>query len=115
MEREKNANNVDDNNDEDDDDGNDRGMLIMLVSHRSFTIMLYKMSSMGLEDLLRKRWDYQYVMIKAYGRMRGNCLVPPDHPTLDAWSWTQRGYSVSFVDVGGSALLSTCSNPIITI
>lgn len=64
--------------------------LIMPVSHPSFTKLLDTMASGGMEELLKKRWDYQFAGLKAYKREHGDCFIPIDHPTLGSWTRIQR-------------------------
>jgi len=64
--------------------------LIMPVSHPSFTKLLDTMASGGMEELLKKRWDYQFAGLKAYKREHGDCFIPIDHPTLGLWTRIQR-------------------------
>lgn len=64
--------------------------LVLPVSHPSFAQLLDTLTSSGIDELLKKRWDYQFMGLKAFKREHGDCFVPIAHPTLGLWTRIQR-------------------------
>jgi len=67
----------------------ENGNLSIPVSHPSFMHIMDNFSSSGMEELLKKRWDYQLAGLKAFKREHGDCLIPVSHPTLGQWTRIQ--------------------------
>eukprot|EP00581_Thalassiosira_minuscula_P006111 CAMPEP_0183741448 /NCGR_PEP_ID=MMETSP0737-20130205/62142_1 /TAXON_ID=385413 /ORGANISM="Thalassiosira miniscula, Strain CCMP1093" /LENGTH=492 /DNA_ID=CAMNT_0025976777 /DNA_START=337 /DNA_END=1815 /DNA_ORIENTATION=+ len=63
----------------------ENGNLRIPVTHPSFVSIMDAFSSFGMEELLKKRWDYQLAGLKAFKREHGDCLIPATHPTLGKW------------------------------
>lgn len=59
--------------------------LTIPTSHSSFNDVIDKLGSLGLEEILKKRWENQYEALKIYEGENGNVLIPCDHPTLGKW------------------------------
>ena len=64
---------------------NTNSSLTIPTSHSSFNDVIDKLGSLGLEEILKKRWEHQYEALKAYEEENGNVLVPYDHLTLGKW------------------------------
>ena len=64
---------------------NTNSSLTIPTSHSLFNDVIDKLGSLGLEEILKKRWEHQYEALKAYEEENGNILVPCSHPTLGKW------------------------------
>ena len=67
----------------------ENGHLNIPLSHTIFTNMMDEFSSLGMEQMLDRRWDHQYADLEAFEREHDDCLVPVTHPTLGRWMRTQ--------------------------
>jgi len=66
-----------------------RGLRSVPVSHSSFNNVLDKLDTLGIEEMLKKRWDDQYNVVKSYKEEYGNCCIPTSHP-VSSWANTQQ-------------------------
>jgi len=66
-----------------------RGLRSVPVSHSSFNNVLDKLDTLGMEEMLKKRWDDQYNAVKSYKDEHDTCCIPTSHP-LSAWANAQQ-------------------------
>ncbi|KAL7536116.1 hypothetical protein ACHAWF_005368 [Thalassiosira exigua] len=66
------------------------GSLSIPVSHPSFLQIMDSLSSLGLDERLKERWDRGMAELRAFEKEHGHCAVPLAHPILGEWARTQR-------------------------
>eukprot|EP00574_Skeletonema_japonicum_P006645 CAMPEP_0201713680 /NCGR_PEP_ID=MMETSP0593-20130828/430_1 /ASSEMBLY_ACC=CAM_ASM_000672 /TAXON_ID=267983 /ORGANISM="Skeletonema japonicum, Strain CCMP2506" /LENGTH=508 /DNA_ID=CAMNT_0048202857 /DNA_START=84 /DNA_END=1610 /DNA_ORIENTATION=- len=66
------------------------GSLAIPSSHPTLVRIMDSITNTTLEALTAKRWEDQLLALTAYKQRYGTCAVPPNHPTLGAWTAEQR-------------------------
>eukprot|EP00585_Thalassiosira_rotula_P003237 CAMPEP_0196136684 /NCGR_PEP_ID=MMETSP0910-20130528/4909_1 /TAXON_ID=49265 /ORGANISM="Thalassiosira rotula, Strain GSO102" /LENGTH=712 /DNA_ID=CAMNT_0041397011 /DNA_START=3 /DNA_END=2141 /DNA_ORIENTATION=- len=70
----------------------DNNSLTISISHPTFISIMDNFSAVGMEELLKKRWENQFNSLKDFTKKHGDCNVPLEHPTLGEWVRIQRGH-----------------------
>jgi len=70
----------------------DNNSLTISISHPTFISIMDNFSAVGMEELLKKRWENQFDSLKDFTKKHGDCNMPPEHPTLGEWVRIQRGH-----------------------
>lgn len=78
--------------------------IVELMSHQSFLEFMDKISSIGMKEILKKRWDDQFDELVAYNKVHGDLFVPSSHPTLGSWVRLQCEQYKHFKDQSPTAL-----------